>query len=237
VKKTKKKEGRSAYIIADFPLLENIKDQGIVEIAPTEEMRDFFLGRARIGERHYLLRYANSTHNIVCPVYANADGEDIIVIPYFFYPGRWYPVQAYLYASCQYSSNSAMGQRAAAEKTRAKFGLKYFSHSTVCRTSKDIENSYRKALEARYGKRAEPCGHKAQEASAGALPQVGGGAARHQEAGRMRRFPSVEDTSERRGILTVFLRGFKRLFEKKGVGYAGRLFLKCWHKRTNCLLI
>jgi len=54
-------------------------------------------------------------------------------------PGRPYPVYVYIYGMALYSSNPKMGQREAAEKTRIRFGLSTFSHTTLGRAMKRLE--------------------------------------------------------------------------------------------------
>jgi hypothetical protein len=75
-----------------------------------------------------------------------------------------------------------MSQRAVAEITRNKFGLKKFSHSTVCRIFKALEESIEKV--------SVP-GELYQD------PAPGGG----------QRFPSVTDTAGRRRFMSAFLKG------------------------------
>ena len=66
-------------------------------------------------------------------------GDGYKIIPEYMIPGRPFPIYIYLYAITTYSFNPAMGQREAAKRTRERFQLKTFSHTTLGRAMKRLE--------------------------------------------------------------------------------------------------
>jgi hypothetical protein len=118
-----------------------------------------------------------------------------------------------------------MGQREAAETTRIKFGLKTFSHSTLCRTFKDLEQS----LEKRFGKRIET---QSEETAT-----VDEGVERTDATTTKRQFPSVMDTAERRMIIRKFLCEFRDTIKEGDIAVAGCNVIRCWYDVTKQLLI
>ena len=70
---------------------------------------------------------------------AAPNGCAYLIIPEFLVPGRPYPIYIYLYAIATYSLNPTMGQREAAKRTRERFELKTFSHTTLGRAMKALE--------------------------------------------------------------------------------------------------
>ena len=70
---------------------------------------------------------------------AAPNAEDYVIIPEFLFRRRPYPIYVYLYAIVTYSLNQWMGQREAAKRTRERFGLKTFSHTTLGRAMKKLE--------------------------------------------------------------------------------------------------
>ena len=121
-------------------------------------------------------------YEIVCPEIQDA-AVRYLVVPEFMIPGRWYPIYVYIYGMVLYSSNPKMGQREAAEKTRKRFGLETFSHTTLGRAMKKLE-----ALINTNEERPNS-DNEAEE-----LQQPGSG-----------RFPTVELTGERRGTVLSYL--------------------------------
>ena len=118
-----------------------------------------------------------------------------------------------------------MGQREAAESTRIKFGLKAFSHSTLCRTFKDLEQS----LEKRFGKKIES---QSKEPAT-----VDEDVERMDTAATKRRFPSVMDTTERRMVIRKFLCEFHETIKEGNIAVAGCNVVSCWYDGTKQLLI
>jgi hypothetical protein len=176
-----------------------------------------------------------SHHEIVCPEYALDDGSSVVVIPWFLIPGRPYPIQVYLSACDMYSTNPGYGQRAVAEATKRKFKLEKFSHSTVCRSFKKIEQFQRDALDSRLGGEFRGYGDRSKkpaDAPAGKL------AIDQKEASAARRFPTVEDTARRRAEMAIFLQTLHNTAAKYGgIEAAGIIFVKYWHGKTKRLLI
>jgi hypothetical protein len=83
--------------------------------------------------RVYRLEINHLDVQIECPVIMNEDRRPVCVImPAFKLPYRRYPSYVYLYAVVLHLTGYSM--RKAAEEVRKKFGIKNFSHSTVCRT-------------------------------------------------------------------------------------------------------
>jgi len=62
-----------------------------------------------------------------------------VIVPEFLIPGRPYPIYIYLFAIITYCLNPWMGQREAAKRTRKRFGLETFSHTTLGRAMKKLE--------------------------------------------------------------------------------------------------
>jgi len=134
-------------------------------------------GNASVKERTYAIQCGRDVYRIVCPEIQNGESKTL-VIPEFLIPGRPYPIYVYIYAIVLYSTNPAMGQREAAEKTRKRFDLVTFSHSTLCRAMKRLE-----ALINTNEERQEP-----------QRPDAGG-------------FQSVGLTGERRRAVLSYLKG------------------------------
>ena len=158
----------------------------------------------------------------------------MIVIPWYLIPGRPYPIQVYLHACSLYSSKPEIGQRGAAEATRAKFELKTFSHSTVSRSFRSFEQVRKQSLEGRYG----------EELNAGGIesPSIVGVATKavdnNEEKGLSgKRFPSADDTAARRAEMAKFLPKFPSDAKTAGIEAAGRQFVENWHKKSMILLI
>ena len=118
-----------------------------------------------------------------------------------------------------------MGQREAAEITRIKFGLKTFSHSTLCRTFKELEQS----LEKRFGKKIDS---QSKENTT-----VDESIERTDVATTKCRFPSVIDTAERRMVIQKFLCEFRDAIKEDGIAVAGCNVVRRWYDDTKQLLI
>jgi hypothetical protein len=86
----------------------------------------------------YALLFGRDGYEIICPK-RQVGGIEYLVVPKLLIPGRPYPVYVYLYGIILYSTNPKMGQRAAAEKTRKRFNLDTFSHTTLGRAMKRLE--------------------------------------------------------------------------------------------------
>jgi hypothetical protein len=109
-----------------------------------------------------------------------------------------------------------MGQRAVAEATRKKFGLSSFSHSTVCRSFKALEQSILKAME----------GLPMQAVDFGGVG-----------SGKQRRFPSVSDTAERRSSMSMFLKSLADSNDAEDIDRYSCTIVNNWYNKYSCLLI
>jgi hypothetical protein len=134
-----------------------------------------------------------------------------------------------------YSSNPEIGQRKVAEATRAKFNLEKFSHSTVSRSFKTIEQTQKKALEGRFGEELKPSNQSPN------LPLVSEQATTDAKKENLpetaRRFPTVIETASRRKEMLGFLRGFILASKKGSIEAATCQFVKYWHEKTQQLLL
>ena len=113
-----------------------------------------------------------------------ANGAGYVVIPEFMIPGRRYPIYIYLYAIAIYCINPMMGQREAAKRTRERFGLETFSHTTLGRAMKKLEEVIK-------GHENEP--HDIETAIRGGEDEAG-------------TFPSVNQTKERKEKVASYLK-------------------------------
>jgi hypothetical protein len=213
--------------------LENQKDYEI-HVEPPSAMKKPLETAVCIRYYRYHIEYMEYKHEIVCPGYIFKDGSYVIVIPWYLIPGRWYPIQIYLYACSLYSSDPTLGQRGAARKTREKFKLEKFSHSTVSRTFRALEEAQKQALERRFGEEIKPRGDEALSLVNAAATAIRESNEAPQAA---KRIPPVEDTATRRKAVSVFLRRF--LYDQKtgDVEAAGRQFVKPWHEKARRLLL
>jgi len=127
-----------------------------------------------------------------------------------------------------------MGQRAAAEATRTEFGLEKFSHSTVSRSFRALENSRKESLTQRFGEEAVVCGIVGQQFVAAA---VKAGRNCDKAPDTPGRFPSVADTAKRRCEMANFLRELIHGCQKKNIEAASRRYVEKWNKKTRRLLL
>jgi len=222
------------YIISYSVKLENEKNNYEVIIRPPAEMSGFFEQAELMRYHRYQIEYVNK-QEIVCPRYRQADGTEVVVIPWFLIPGRPYPIQIYQYACSLYSTNPELGQRGVAEATRKKFNLTTFSHSTVSRSFRRIEQSRKLAVESRFGADAWDF--------LGGLPVLVVGAAAKADATQEvsphheNRFPKVNDTLVRREEMSVFLPKFTLGTKRENIELTGCQFVENWHKKTGRLLL
>jgi hypothetical protein len=127
-----------------------------------------------------------------------------------------------------------MGQRAAAKAARAKFKLEKFSHSTVSRSFRALEQSRKQSLEHRFGE--EIVTGNAER------PQIVGAAAKNEvksekatKTGRL--FPAVMETGGRRKEMAAFLREYLNACKDVNIEIASRRFIEGWHKRNRRLIL
>jgi len=231
---TKSQKGKSCpmYIITYEYELEQQKEYEL-KIEPPAEMSCLVGAAVSVRYQAYHIEYTRH-HEIVCPRYSFADGSNVVVIPWFLIPGRPYPTQVYLYACGMYSSNPTIGQRGAAEATRKKFRLEKFSHSTVSRSFRAIEESRKQCLNHKFGKEIKPCSPE------WTLLVTAAKKSQHRESDTLdanRRFPSIQDTGKRRKRMAAFLWAYFRACEKCGLETASRQFVEGWHKKARRLLL
>jgi len=129
------------HIVTDKRRFETTADKVFCVLTP--EQRQAYLDENLVlKERTYPLQFGQSEYKIICPEIQdkkNLDADKYIIIPEFLIPRRPYPIYVYIYGMVLYSSNPKMGQREAAEKTRKRFGLTTFSHTTLGRAMKKLE--------------------------------------------------------------------------------------------------
>jgi hypothetical protein len=133
-----------------------------------------------------------------------------------------------------YSANHTRGQRWAAEETRKKFELETFSHTTLGRAFRKIEELRNKALKSRFGNEMKACVD--EENPSGNITKVPTDDEKRTTQGR-RRFPSVVDTFDRRTEMANFLKTFSKAQKNDGIEAAGRKFVKHWYDKTKQLLL
>jgi hypothetical protein len=125
------------YILTHSEQLENCKNKIYRTKAGSLEKKYLEAGCEQ-HERSYPIECWHKEYRVFCPVYQNNKGGSVaaVIIPDFHIPGRPYPIYVYLYAIELYSNNPKMGQREAAERTRKRFGLTTFAHTTLGRALK-----------------------------------------------------------------------------------------------------
>ena len=150
-------------------------------------------GSPTLKERTYTLQCGQAVYEIVCLEIPSGESSALI-IPEFLIPGRPYPIYVYIYGMVLYSSNPTMGQREAAEKTRKRFGLEKFCHTTLGRAMKTLE-----ALINSSGKKPD----QDNEVKEPPRPVGSNASGAPMQPGR---FPSVELTAERRDTVLSYLK-------------------------------
>jgi hypothetical protein len=187
----------------------------------------------------FKIEYNGKKLDIVCPGYNIADGTYVVVIPWYLAPGRRYPIQVYQFACSYYSANLQIGQRGAAEATRAKFKLKTFSHSTVSRTFRLYEQAQKAALKARFGGELKISGAEGLVVVC-AVPKDAENeekcSATMETPPSKWRFPSVTDTASRREAIAGFLPMFEKDAKTADIVAAVRQFVRSWHEKYRRLL-
>lgn len=127
-----------------------------------------------------------------------------------------------------------MGQRAVAEATRKEYNIKKFSHSTVSRSFKGLEESRKAGLEQRFGEEMPECGKNLpNHVNAAIKPEA-------KKAGSpnpAKQFPTTKETAKRRKEMAIFLQEILNTPEKGNIETASREFVENWHKKTRRLLL
>ena len=132
----------SIHILTETKRIENIKSR-IYEVLTTQMKQKFQEEQLILKEHECKLMCGRidiraaypEIHDQAAP---NEDGY--VIIPEFLIPGRRYTIYVYLFAIVTYCLNPWMGQREAAKRTRKRFGLETFSHTTLGRAMKKLEN-------------------------------------------------------------------------------------------------
>lgn len=194
----------------------------------------FFRTALFLRYRRYLIKYIRSDHEVICPEYKTSDGNHIIVVPWFLIPGRPFPIQIYLYACNEYSTNPSHGQRWAAEATRVKYNLKTFSHTTLGRVFKSLEEFQKSAFESRFGDEVKSERNTNPSSAINTIKITND---EHKAPIEKQRFPSVGDTAERRVLMSNFLRLFNKAAEGGNIGAASNEFVTYWYDKTRRLLL
>jgi len=150
----------------------------------------------------YALLFGRDEYEIICPK-IRVNGIEYLFIPKLLIPGRPYPIYVYLFGIALYSSNPKMGQREAAEKTRKRFDLATFSHTTLGRAMKRLEIRIKSF-------RNKPIGDEPLQKNSVISPACGKTELREQRncavlLSNTRCFPSVEHTHERKNTVISFL--------------------------------
>jgi len=125
------------YIVADNRRIKTTTSK-IFHVLPTDQKQRGSNEDTTMKERTYVLQCGEVKYDIICPE-IQGDGDKCLYVAEFHIPRRPYPIYIYLYGIILYSSNTEMGQREAAEKTRKHFGLETFSHTTLGRAIKKLE--------------------------------------------------------------------------------------------------
>jgi len=204
-------------------------------------LRHFFVTAELIRRDYHTIKYNEQNIDIVCPCYRRADGSEVIVIPWYLIPGRPYPLQVYQFACSYYCANPEISQRGAAEATRIKFKLKTFSHSTISRTFRSLEDAHKASLENRYGEELNISeAESTSVVSAAPKVKVDKKDKSYKTARKTHsviRFPSVADTLDRRIVMAGFLPKFKEDAKTADIEAAGCQFIKDWHEKSRRLLL
>jgi len=148
-------------------------------------------------------------------------------------PGRPYPVQVYLYACGLYCSEPAISQRTAAESTRKRFGLGTFSHSTVSRSFRSIENAVKQSLKNKFGEEGTVCCRESAK-----LIRTAVKIKKNEESSqREKRFPKSADTAARREAMHGFFPNRLLAAKRRETEYICIEFMVDWHERVSRLLL
>jgi len=164
----------------------------------------------------------------------------VIVVPWYLIPGRPYPIQVYLFACRLYSTDPGIGQRGVAKATRAQFKLEKFSHSTVSRSFRTLERTFKQDLERRFGEEVKIAGAGSIGLD-GTIGLVDAAVKTIMDSAdvpdTLQRFPSVTDTAGRRKAMADFFHECFCVAEEAKHEAASWQFVKNWHIKTKRLLL
>ena len=129
------------YIIMHTSRIENKKNKVIKILTPQVEQTSY-VEWLTVQEHVCKLQCGELTYEVRFPEIRDLETgnkKSYMIVPEYLIPGRPYPIYVYIYAITTYCLNPKMGQREAAERTRERFGLKTFSHTTLGRAMKRLE--------------------------------------------------------------------------------------------------
>lgn len=215
------------YSITPCIEIENSKGN-IIYVLTQEQTNGYYELGYKYRERRYKITTGRHDYEVVCPeIWKKGDTEHTVIIPAFLVPHRGYPLEIYVYAINIYtgdpqSNEPKKSQREAAEATKEHFGLKKFSHSTICRAMKTLTS----ALEGYAAACTEPAaGAQEKEDDMSGNKSCGN------------RFPAARDTQKRRELVGSFLQGRLDIKSRHGLmETCGRLAI-WWYRRFKKLLI
>lgn len=181
------------YIIQPGFQITNPENKNI-NVLTSEQIKNYRDAGYKYRKQIYPMTIGHIDYEVICvEIWQKGDEEHSLVIPSFFIPHRGYAADVYEFAINLYSSNPHLSQRAVAEQTRIKYGLKTFAHTTVGRAMKALV----KAL--------MEIGAKDDTAPEGAVApkQIESNADIKQKG----RFPSLQDTKAQRDTIGSFING------------------------------
>jgi len=161
----------SIHILTETRRIENIGNRIFKVLTPqmNQKCQD---GQLMLQEHENKLTCGRTDIIIIYPeIYDEAalNEAGYVIIPEFLIPGRPYPIYIYLFSIVTYCLNPLMGQREAAKRTRERFGLKTFSHTTLGRAMKKLE----KLINENEGEAQETTQPiKVEDVDAGSFPTV-----------------------------------------------------------------
>jgi hypothetical protein len=193
------------YIIQPGVEIGNTENTNI-NVLTKEEIKAYQKSGFKCREEIHQLTSGHIEYQIICvEIWQKGDKEHSLLIPPFFFPHRGYPAYVYAYAINLYSSDPQLSQREVAEKTRKKYDLKTFAHTTVGRAMKALSNALKETAaidsETENGERAVD----ENQISAG-TNHAGG-------------IPTVQDTKGQREIVKSYYGG--RLKDYIQAGFQG----------------
>ena len=129
------------HILTSTERIKNKWNQTFKVLSPKIEQLYISEG-VTVREHKFKLQTGRIDIEVVCPEIVDEEKTDeaYIIIPEFIIPRRPYPIYIYLYAIAIYCLNPKMGQREASKRTRERFGLKTFSHTTLGRALRKLES-------------------------------------------------------------------------------------------------
>ena len=190
------------YILTQNKRIETLSEK-IFSIITAEEKHIYITEGLTLTIHTNKLQIGLDDIEIECPEISdeeNANSNNYLILPEFLVPGRPYAIYIYIYAITIYCTNHKMGQREAAERTRERFGLKTFSHTTLGRALIRIEKRIKADEDAASGKDKEEGEGKTKGAEPQSREAVEG-----EPVPAARKFPTVEQTKHRRETVSAYI--------------------------------